>query len=333
MKKFCEACNKEVNTLIIEKKEVYSVLGEKIEVNAKILTCAECGEELFCEELDNNTLLDAYNKYRIKHKLLFPKEIKQIRELYGLSQTNFAKLLNWGDKTIHRYENGSIQDKAHNTLLQFLRDPKNMKSYLKENDPPLDPKLLMDLSHRVDNLIENFSKTISDNIDEYLFSSPPSIKNGFKEFEYCKFAAMVTFFANKNSELLKTKLMKLLNYSDMIFFKENGISISGLQYIHYPYGPVPVNFEILLEKLTVDKIAHIEIDFMNSYEKHRVIADSDAFNTYLNEKELQVLERINNKFESYGSKEISDYSHKEKGYTSTSLGETISYDYASYIQL
>lgn len=30
---------------------------------------------------------------------------------------------------------------------------------------------------------------------------------------------MVLFFAHESSELLKTKLMKLLNYSDMIFYK------------------------------------------------------------------------------------------------------------------
>ena len=40
--------------------------------------------------------------------------------------------------------------------------------------------------------------------------------------------------------------MKLLNYSDMIFYKENGASISGLRYVHFPYGPVPENFDMLL---------------------------------------------------------------------------------------
>lgn len=53
---------------------------------------------------------------------------------------------------------------------------------------------------------------------------------------------MVLFFAHESSELLKTKLMKLLNYSDMIFYKENGISMSGLKYAHLPYGPVPEHF-------------------------------------------------------------------------------------------
>lgn len=77
-------------------------------VDAQILVCVECGEEFFCEELDNETLVRAYNEYRKNHKLLLPKEIKRIREQYGLSQRSFAKLLNWGDKTICRYENGSL---------------------------------------------------------------------------------------------------------------------------------------------------------------------------------------------------------------------------------
>lgn len=97
------------------------------------MICTECGEDLFCEELDSATLICAYNEYRRRHKLLLPEEIKKIREQYGLSQRGFAKLLNWKDKTIRRYENGSIQDKEHNRLLLFLRDPKNMRIYLAEN--------------------------------------------------------------------------------------------------------------------------------------------------------------------------------------------------------
>ena len=37
--------------------------------------------------------------------------------------------------------------------------------------------------------------------------------------------------------------------------EENGISISGLKYVHFPYGPVPDNFEILLGKMQADHIA------------------------------------------------------------------------------
>jgi YgiT-type zinc finger domain-containing protein len=64
MKKFCDECGREVDTRIITKKESYDVCGERIEVDAKVLVCADCGEEFFCEELDNATLTEAYNIYR-----------------------------------------------------------------------------------------------------------------------------------------------------------------------------------------------------------------------------------------------------------------------------
>ena len=102
------------------------------------MVCTVCGEELFNEELDSATLINAYNEYRRKHKLLLPEEIRKIREQYGLSQRSFAKLLNWGDKTIRRYENGAVQDRAHNSLLLFLREPENMRTYLTENEVAID---------------------------------------------------------------------------------------------------------------------------------------------------------------------------------------------------
>ncbi len=72
MRTYCEECGKEVNTKIVIKNEVYNVLGENIEVEAKVLTCAECGEELFDEALDNQTLLNAYNEYQRRHNIMGP---------------------------------------------------------------------------------------------------------------------------------------------------------------------------------------------------------------------------------------------------------------------
>lgn len=333
MRKYCEECGKEVETKIITKKETYEVYGEQIEVNARILVCAECGEEFYCEELDNTTLVNTYNEYRRRHKLLLPEEIKEIREQYGLSQRGFAKLLNWGDKTICRYENGSIQDKAHNSLLLFLRKPENMRTYLTENEVSFDGKQKAKLLDAVEKLEENTEYRKQKQFLGSFFSWVPCEDNGFKGFDYEKLCAMVLYFAHKSSELLKTKLMKLLNYSDMIFYKENGISISGLKYVHFPYGPVPENFDILLGKMAADHIAHIEVVYENGYEKHQVIPECDIPENIFSEGELEVLERIDAKFKDFGSVDISNYSHKEKGYCATKKGEIISYAYAKDIQL
>lgn len=333
MRKYCDECGKEIETKIISKKEAYNVCGEVIEIDAQVLVCADCGEEFYSEELDNATLISAYNKYRRKHKLLLPEEIKNIREQYGLSQRSFAKLLNWGDKTICRYENGSIQDKAHNSLLLFLRKPENMRTFLTENEVTLNARQLNRLLETVEKLEQNEEYRSSKRFFNRFFAGVPSEENGFRTFDYEKFCAMVLFFANKSTELLKTKLMKLLNYSDMIFYKENGISISGARYAHFPYGPVPENFDILLGTMAADHIAHIEVFYDNGYEKHQVIPEEGIPEGVLSEDELEVLERIYQKFANYGSVDISNYSHKEKGYHATRKGEIISYVYAKDIEL
>lgn len=333
MRKYCEECGKEVETKVITKKETYDVCGEPIEVYAQVLICAECGEEFYCEEFDNATLINAYNEYRIRHKLLLPEEIKKIREQYGLSQRSFAKLLNWGDKTICRYENGSIQDKAHNSLMLFLREPENMRTYLTENEIVLDERQKEKLLDTVEKLEQDKEYQVGGRFFDLFFTRIPCEENGFKGFDYEKLCAMVLFFAQKSSELLKTKLMKLLNYSDMIFYKENGISMSGLKYAHLPYGPVPDNFDMILGKMAEDHIAHIEVAYYGDYEKHQVIPECDITEGVLSDAEIDVLNRIYEKFKDFGSVEISEYSHNEKGYNATKNGEIISYAYAMDMEL
>lgn len=333
MMDYCEVCGREVETKIITRKEVFNVCREDIEVDAKVMVCAEFGEELFNEELDSATLINAYNEYRRRHKLLLPEEIRRIRGQYGLSQRSFAKLLNWGDKTIRRYENGAVQDRAHNSLLLFLREPENMRTYLTENEVALDEKQISRLLETVDKLEQDTDFRVGRRYFDLLFSRVPCEENGFKGFDYEKLCAMVLFFAHKSAGLLKTKLMKLLNYSDMIFYKENGLSISGLKYAHLPYGPVPDNFDMILGKMAADHIAHIEVFYDGSYENHQVIPECDVPEGALSDKEIEVLNRIYEKFKNFGSAEISNYSHREKGYNATKTGQIISYAYAMDIQL
>lgn len=333
MTDYCEVCGREVETKIITRKEVFNVCGEDIEVDAQMMVCAECGEELFNEGFDSATLINAYNEYRRRHKLLLPEEIRKIREQYGLSQRSFAKLLNWGDKTIRRYENGAVQDRAHNSLLLFLREPENMRTYLTENEVALDEKQIARLLETVEKLEQDTDFRVGRRYFDLFFSKIPCEENGFKGFDYEKLCAMVLFFAHKSAGLLKTKLMKLLNYSDMIFYKENGLSISGLKYAHLPYGPVPDNFDMILGKMAADHIAHIEVLYDGAYENHQVVPECDVPEGALSDEEIEVLERIYEKFKNFGSVEISNYSHREKGYNATKTGQIISYVYAMDIQL
>ena len=109
--------------------------------------------------------------------------------------------------------------------------------------------------------------------------------------------------------------------------------MSGLRYAHHKYGPVPENFDILLGKMAADHIAHIEVLYDNGYEKHQVVPDSNIPVGMITDDELNVLKKIYEKFKDFGSVEISNYLHKEKGYCETKQGEIISYIYAKEIEL
>ena len=64
-----------------------------------------------------------------------------------------------------------------------------------------------------------------------------------------------------------------------------------------------------------------------------LIPEQDIPEGGLTDLELNALERVYEKFKDFGSSDISDYSHKEKGYQSTKEGEIISYAYAKDIKL
>lgn len=149
---YCDFCGKEVKTKIITKKETFYVREDAFEIDAKVMVCAECGEEIFNEKLDTETLNSVYDKYRKKHNLLFPDEIKKIRKQYELSRKDFAKLLNWDDKAIRRYENGAVQTQQQNDLLLFLREPNNMRTYLIKKKIALSEKQIAELLDTINKL-------------------------------------------------------------------------------------------------------------------------------------------------------------------------------------
>lgn len=125
---FCTECEKNVKVNIELRKNVQRLIGGKLVTgDLYVCKCAECGELISVPEYDRLNEKEFLGKYRELCGLLQPEEIKATREKYGLSQANFAKLLGMGEKTITRYENGSVQDEAHDTLIRAAQDAKFVK--------------------------------------------------------------------------------------------------------------------------------------------------------------------------------------------------------------
>ncbi|MFZ3170641.1 MAG: type II TA system antitoxin MqsA family protein [Carboxydocellales bacterium] len=327
----CEKCGEKEST-ILKKNEVITVRGEDIEVESTIRVCL-CGNELLDMALEEENLEQAYDEYRKRHSYMSPKDIGEIRERYGLSQRTLGKVLGWGAITIHRYETGAIPNEAHHRLLKLLQNPEIMKDFLVEAKNLIPSSTYKKAMAKIESIIEekeedSFVYLLQRKL-EYSFIN---IESGFKQIDFQKVLNTVLYFAQNVNDLWKTKLNKLLFYTDFSFFKDFTISVTGLKYIKLDYGPVPQDFEGLLWHL--EKLGYITLNpsqvYVHSGDIIQPLAefDPDIFTA----EEMAVLEQVKQRYGHYNASEISEFSHEEKGWIETPYREIISYVYANELK-
>lgn len=100
------------------------VNGEEIAVpSAAHLSCPKCHEVVLRFQNAKRLGEDAIAIYRKKHGLLSADEIRALRERFGLTQVDLARLLRLGANTVSRWEAGrNVQTAAMDMLLRLLRD-------------------------------------------------------------------------------------------------------------------------------------------------------------------------------------------------------------------
>ena len=319
------------NFSIIQKEETYPVLGEDTTIVANVKVCNDCGEEIFDFELDEDNLQRAFSVYKRKHALMTAMEIMALRRKYNISQRTLATLIGCSQATVVRYENGNIQNNTHNNIMRMLQRPENMAEILEVKEEELSSREVGNIKGALAKLdsLDGKKSEILENFSEYLCIKPDRF-SGFKEFDFNKFMMMVSYLAeNVKGNLYKTKLFKLLWYADMYFFKEFTVSISGMNYVHFQYGPVPRDYSFvlgLMEKLGAISIVETE----NSYGSGDVVIARDDFEHTgnLTSDETWILDKVIEKFGSMSAAQISEQSHREKGYLKTANMDLISYTYA-----
>jgi len=142
---------------------------------------------------------------------------------------------------------------------------------------------------------------------------------------------MVVFFTEK-LQPWKTKLNKLLFYSDFIMHQQTGFSMSGVQYRAIPMGPVPNNynsiFEYLTNKHTVD-VYYTNFADGGTGEQFKP-NQNKAFNSELfAEIELGILNAVADRFKYTSTSEIIEISHREKAWIENNAErKLIDYNYS-----
>lgn len=336
MKNYCAKCNKLSDVSVKSVKETYPVKGESITITSEVAICNTCGEKLFNHELDDKNLKSAYDAYKIKHNLLSPKEISDMRKKYQLSQRALGQLLDWGEITINRYENGAIQDPAHNEVLLFISETENMVEIFEKHKHLLSLTTRKKLEDTLKQLKDNEAKpSLKSALEDFVCADAALDEySGFTKFDLDKTLAMILLIVEKANGVFATKLNKLMWYADFLYFKRFKKSISGCSYVHLPLGPVPNDYDLLTLIATEDNlITKEEYFFQNGMAGIKFKAVSTPDKDYFSKEEFQTIDFVVKHFKNYNCQKIKDKSHKEKAYIQTSQGEKISYKFASYLSL
>lgn len=331
MRKICPNCEEARDVEFIKKNEAINIKGESIEIAVEYFKCKTCGEEFEDPRSEKDPLDDAYREYRRRHEMTQPEEIKALRKRYGLTQTELAKLLGWGGATLSRYENGALQDDAHEKTLRLVKEPHNLLKLIGQA-----PKALFE-SKRI--LLEKklFALEKETNSLERIFEErfgrySPDEYSGYKSLDLDKLFNAVLFLCTGG--VLKTVLNKLLFYSEFKHFKKNTVSITGSRYARIHFGPAPDRWRYFFTLLIEEELLDSEEIFYNedvTGEKFTSLRNPDI--SIFSTEELNTLISVKKRFEGWTAKRISEFSHEERGYRETPNGRLISYRYAEDLQI
>jgi DNA-binding transcriptional regulator YiaG len=300
---------KEWRTLSFRKDE-FSVLFHSYK-------CHETGEQFEDDAFAQLNFNQLVNQYRVKYSIPFPEQIIAIREKYNTSASRMSEILGFGTNGYRQYESGEVPSQSNSRLIQLADDPHEFKK-LVDLCTTLEPKVKNKLWHQIQIVLEEQKKTkFEKQLEKYFFNTClPNTFTGYKIPNIDKFTEMVVFFTER-LQPWKTKLNKLLFYSDFAMFKQSGFSISGLQYKAIQMGPVPSNFNSLFEYVVNNNDVDIQYATFSdggTGEQFKPNSKREFKAELFTENELQLLEITAERFRNTTTTEIIELSHQEKAW-------------------
>ena len=331
MNEYCPNCGKENTLSLVHEVEEFNVRGEIIPIEVEYFRCKACGEEMMQLRTEDDPLNKAYREYRCRKGMLQPEEIHEFRQNLGLTQKEFSELLGIGVASLSRYENGALQEQAHDQILRFGMNGDNLLKLIEAKPDVLNEGKKEELIQQIRQ--GKKSTNLVDLLYQHIGNYEPSIYSGFQPLHVEKLFALIEFFCLKE-QIYKTKLMKLLFYADFKHYKDFGRSITGSRYAHLPYGPVPDQYDVWLSTLVAENptISKEELWF-NDHPTEMILSQESPDISAFENSELLILAKVKEFFKDYSAKMITDFSHQEKGYRETKNGQIISYKYAQDLNI
>ena len=232
--------------------------------------CEHTTQRFSTSSLDEINQNQVYNQYRERYHVLFPEQIRELRQQYGLSASRMSDLFNFGINQYRAYEDGEVPSESNAAHLRLARNPRTFREMVLAKVGVLRPTEFSKLEQLLREKIY-VEETRAESSEPYL---PPALVNpkaiptqfnGYVVPKADKFAEMVLFFFAKLQHLYAVKLWKLMFYADFYHYRLTGRSISGYRYQAIQHGPVPERYEMHIGMM----IAHNQLQRQNHPSQQR----------------------------------------------------------------
>lgn len=309
----CPDCGASNSISLLSRLETVKVRGLSLEVNASAYACSQCGCE-FQGPGASDPIELAHQRFRQVKGLLQPAQMKAWRVGLDLKQSELALLLGWSTATVSRYENGALQDDAHDRAMRAAMTPQGLlalASVANELPDAVRAKLKTFARHQAA-AADQLDKVVSNRLREM----------GSPHLEWSKLCETVLFFCEGHG-VWRPTLNKLLFYCDFLYAKHFNQTVTGLSYVGSKHGPVPNKYELIFATLQdVGVLQNVETT-SGAYiaYQHRAVRKPDL--SCFAEAELKVLFEVKRKFGTMPAEKLEKLSHEEDASRRTQSGRRV----------
>jgi len=239
------------------------------------------------------------------------RRVKELRQKSGISQQRLAELLKVSRPTISQIENRERKISADELIKLSDIFGLPIESIL---DLKKEPEVILDTAK------EDRKPTLQMRINV-----PQRNLEKFKE--------VLLYLLNKiasKPNIGETVLYKILYFIDFDFYEKYEEQLIGATYKKNRYGPTPLEFKKIIEKMTKDKeIMKVQSSYFQ-YPQTKYLPLRKADLSKLKANEIEVINDVVNKLSDMNAAQISEYSHSDVPWLTTENNGVIEYESVFY---
>jgi len=239
------------------------------------------------------------------------KTIRKMRETAGLNQQKLAELLGVLRPTVSQIENGERKLTAEELVKLSRIFNISIEALL---DPAKGPQV-----------------TLEEETEEEKMK--PQIRINVPQKNLKKFREVLLYVLNKvgsKPNIGETVIYKLLYFIDFDYYEKYEEQLIGAKYMKNTYGPTPVEFHKIVDKMIADKEIVKVADKYFSFPQTKYLPLRKADLNQLKATEKELIDDVLCRLSEMNAAQISDYSHNDVHWLTTEEGKAIEYEAVFY---